>query len=262
MTTFRIGRVLGMTLRMWGKNLASVVLITALLHLPLVLWELSGAAHEMLLGQLIRRECDTGLVALPINLAVSALLAYGVVAKLEGRPLSLGGWLMSGVTRFVTAVITVILVSSCIGGITLTIMAMAIPFGVHSGPIIALVLGSLSTLYLCALWYAAGPVCVIEATGSLAALGRGRALTKGHRLAIVGFLILWMIVTRGLWLLELVLTFDRTGGPSKVATYLYVDVVRQVLVGSLGGVMAGVTYYFLRAEKEGTSPRQLATVFE
>jgi hypothetical protein len=42
-------------------------------------------------------------------------------------------------------------------------------------------------------------------------------------------------------LLEVVLTFDRSGGPSNVATYLYVDLAREVLVGSLGGVMAGVS---------------------
>lgn len=257
MTTFRIGRVLGTTLVLWGKNLVPVVLITALLHVPLLVWELSVARHGMHLRELTVLEYNSDLVALPINLVVSALLACGVVAELEDRPLSVGGWLMSGVTRLVTAAITILLVSLCIGGITLII---AMPFGTHL-PWVSLVLASLSTLYLCALWYAAGPVCVIEGTGSLAALGRGRALTKGHRFAIVCCLILWVIVARGVGLLELVVTFERTGGPSNVATFLYVDFVREVLVGSLGGVMAGVTYYLLKLEKEGASPRQLATVF-
>jgi hypothetical protein len=258
MTTFRSGQVLGTTLRLWAKNLVPVVLITTLLHSPLILWTLSVAQHEMVVRQLVLLEYTAGLVALPVNLLVSALLACGVVAELEGRPLSLGGWLMSAVTRFVTAVIAIILVSLCIGGITLII---AIPFSFHF-PIVALVLVSLSMLYLCAVWYAAGPVSVIEGTGSFAALGRGRALTKGHRLAIVCFLILWVVVARGLELLELVLTFDRIGGPSTLGTYLYIDLIREVLLGSLGGVMTGVVYYFLRAERDGTSPQQLATVFE
>jgi hypothetical protein len=258
MTTLRIGRVLGTTLRVWGKNAVPVVLITSLLHLPLILWTLSVTQREMSVRQLILLEYATTLVAVPINLLVSALLARGVVAELQGRPLSLGGWLMSGVTRFVTAVITIIIVSLCIGGITLII---ALPFAVHF-PLLATVLASLSTLYLCALWYAAGPVSVIEGTGSLAALGRGRALANGHRLAILCLLILWVVVARGLGILELVLTFDGTGGPSKVATYLYLDVVREVLVGSLAGVMAGVIYYFLRAERDGASPQHLATVLE
>jgi hypothetical protein len=95
MTTFRIGRVLGTTLPLWGRNLVPVVLITVLLHLPLILWELSVAQPEMLLGQLILFEYATGLVALPINFVVSALLACGVVAELEGHPLSLGGWCLA-----------------------------------------------------------------------------------------------------------------------------------------------------------------------
>lgn len=181
---------------------------------------------------------------------MSALLACGVVAELQGRRLSLGGWLMSGVTRFVTAVITIILVSLCVGGITVIV---TIPFAFL--PIGPLVLAPLLTLYLCALWYAAVPACAIESAGSLAALGRGRALAKGHRLAMLGRLTLWVIVARGLWFVVLLLIFNGTGGPSKVATYLYIDAVREVLVGSLGGVMAGVTYYFLRLEKDGADPQ-------
>jgi hypothetical protein len=36
-----------------------------------------------------------------------------------------------------------------------------------------------------------------------------------------------------------------------VITYLHVDLVREVL----GGVMAGVTYYLLRAERDDASPQ-------
>ena len=45
-------------------------------------------------------------------------------------------------------------------------------------------------------------------------------------------------------------------------TYLYANFVVDLLLGTLGGVVAAVTYYLLRAEKEGTSADELAAVFE
>jgi hypothetical protein len=254
--TFRIRRVLGTTLRLWGKNAVPAVLITSLLHAPLILWTLSAIPDDIQIRELTLVEFTTGFIALPINVLVSALLAPGVVAELQGRPLSFGGWLKGSVTQFVTAVLTTILVSMCIGGITVII---AIPFVMLSNA--AVIVGALSMLYVVGLWYAAGPACAVEGTGSLAALGRGRALAKGHRLAIVSLLLLWWIVARGLWLV-VVLTLGQWGVPDHVGSYIFFDAIREVLVGSLGGVMAGVTYNLLRTEKEGASPQQLATVFE
>ena len=75
-------------------------------------------------------------------------------------------------------------------------------------------------------------------------------------------LLLGGIVARGLWVVVTVLTLGDWGDPGHIGSYLFVDAVREVLVGSLAGVMAGVTYHFLRTEKEGASPQQLATVFE
>jgi hypothetical protein len=47
-----------------------------------------------------------------------------------------------------------------------------------------------------------------------------------------------------------------------IPKYVYVDLGRAVIVGSLGAVMAAVAYYYLRGEKEGTSAQDLAKVFE
>src|SRR5690348_1351855 len=99
--TFTIGRVLGTTLRLWGRNVVPTVLITSLLHAPLILWTLSAIPEGIQLRQLTLLEFVVGLIALPIHVLGSALLASGVVAELEGRPLSLGGWLKGGAERFV-----------------------------------------------------------------------------------------------------------------------------------------------------------------
>jgi hypothetical protein len=42
---------------------------------------------------------------------------------------------------------------------------------------------------------------------------------------------------------------------------VYIGLVHLLIAGSLGAVMASVAYYFLRAEKEGTSADELAAVF-
>src|SRR4029078_9323485 len=58
----------------------------------------------------------------------------------------------------VPACVTIIVVSLCIGGIA---VSLSIPFIVIFSAV-GILLGSLLTLYLCALWYAAVPACVIE----------------------------------------------------------------------------------------------------
>jgi hypothetical protein len=49
---------------------------------------------------------------------------------------------------------------------------------------------------------------------------------------------------------------------ARIPTYMYVDLVRVIIVGSIGSVMAAVAYFQLRNEKEGTSASELARVFE
>jgi hypothetical protein len=44
--------------------------------------------------------------------------------------------------------------------------------------------------------------------------------------------------------------------------YMYMNLGQQMVLGSLGAVMSSVAYYFLRAEKEGTSADELAAVFD
>ena len=52
-------------------------------------------------------------------------------------------------------------------------------------------------------------------------------------------------------------TFDEL-----VQRYVYIDLGRAVLMGSLSSVMASSAYYHLRLEKEGTSADELSRVFE
>jgi hypothetical protein len=56
--------------------------------------------------------------------------------------------------------------------------------------------------------------------------------------------------------------FDPQKFESTLRPYLYADLARQVVVGSLGAVMGAVAYYYLRSSKDGTSATELARVFE
>ena len=46
-----------------------------------------------------------------------------------------------------------------------------------------------------------------------------------------------------------------------ISRFMYLNLAEEMLVGSITAVMASVAYYFLRAEKEGTSADELAAVF-
>jgi hypothetical protein len=49
---------------------------------------------------------------------------------------------------------------------------------------------------------------------------------------------------------------------SLIRRAIYVQLALNVIIGSLGGVMQAVAYYYLRNEKEGTSADELARVFD
>src|SRR5262249_27523164 len=120
---------------------------------------------------------------------------------------------------------------------------------------VPLVLWFALLLWVSSILYVATQASVFEQPGSFGALGRSRALTRGHRFCVAIMVILIFLLLVALQVAIQFLTFPN------FALYIYLNLARSVLVGSLASVMAGVAYYFLRAEKEGTSVDELAAVF-
>jgi hypothetical protein len=140
--------------------------------------------------------------------------------------------------------------------------------GISLGMLLLIVPG----LILLAMWAAGMPAMVAEGTGVIESFGRSRALTRGYRLKIFFFLLLFMIV---FYLVFAVLVGGLIGGASlsgligAVQTEATTSPIFLVATGLLGWlstmlISAGLTaiYLELLELKEGGQAGPLADVFE
>jgi uncharacterized membrane protein len=250
--TFSIGNVLGTGFRIWIKNFIPFMIITTLIYAPLLIWGVSAVQGEMDYAHL-KRISDVAkyspmLIPL-LNIFVSAALTYGVVMTLQGQRASIGACIGTGLVRFFPVLGVAIVSGLCIIG---GFIALVIP----------------GIIVFCML-YVATQVSVLERPGVMGALRRSRELTTGHRFEIFGLLFILFLITFGLTKIIEAVMLPHAGDPShyeetlrRIPAYMYVDLARALVVGSIGSVMAAVTYYFLRMEKEGTSATELAQIFE
>jgi hypothetical protein len=241
-TTFGVGNVLATGFRVWARNFVPFLLITALIYAPALIWETSAIPDTLTRASIrdafvVVRYATTLLILL--NVLVSAALTYGVVMELQGQRASIGACIATGLTRFVPALGVAFLTCLCV-----------------AGGVVLLVVGS---IVLYCMLYVSVQCSVLERPGVLGALKRSRALTEGHRFEIFGLLLILVLINYGLTKAVESVTLSNL---RSLAAYVYANLAQQMLIGSLGAVMASVTYFFLRAEKEGTSATELAAVFD
>ncbi|MCE9572758.1 MAG: hypothetical protein K8W52_06335 [Deltaproteobacteria bacterium] len=247
---FTIGKVLGTGFRVWGKNFIPFFVITAMVYLPLIIPLAIIAQGHMDIAAVLRiADISKFSVAfiLLLNIMAGAALTYGVVMDLQGQRASFGACIATGIRRFLPALGVALLSALCIGvGI----------IGVFVGAVIV----------YCML-YVSTQASVIEKPGIIGALKRSRFLTAGYRVQIFGMLfVLGLINFAATKLVENIALPDAAHMTqqqvfAKLPAYIYADLLRAVLVGSLMSVMAAVTYFYLRQEKEGTSAAELGQVF-
>jgi len=250
--TFSVGSVLSTGFRIWAKNIIPFVLLTTVIYAPLIIWGVVAVQGEPGLDQLLRVlhfARYSAAVILLLNIFVSAALTYGVVMELQGQRASIGACVATGFARFFP-VLGVALLSALavVGGM----LALVVP-------------GVIVTCML----YVATPASVIEKPGVMGALKRSRELTAGRKGSIFGLLLILAVLGFGANKLVAAVFLPNAGDPAhldetyhRLATYMYADLARAIVVGSIGAVMAAVAYYYLRNSKEGTTADELAKVFE
>jgi hypothetical protein len=196
-------------------------------------------------------------VSAALNLLLSATLTFGVVSELRGQHAPIGQAVTVGLKRFFPVLGVTLLIGAIIIGPAILLGFMA--------PIL-LILWIVPALMMYCMYYVAVGASVIEKPGIAGALARSRDLTAGRRGGIFGMLLLLGLIG---WGLDKVLqsvfieeTADLAAAIDGFKSYLYANFVVDLLLGTLGGVVAAVTYYLLRSEKEGTSADELAAVFE
>lgn len=249
-TTFGVGNVLATGFRIWFKNVVPFLLITALLYAPLWLWALSATLGEPSVENL--RHLNVVLTSVAglswlINTLVSAALIYGVVMELQGQRASFGACIGTGIARFFPALGVGLLTTLCVAGGTLLLVIPGI-------------------IVWCML-YVAMPASVLERPGLLGALRRSRELTRGHKMEIFGLAFLLGLITFFAGLIvglatDISASHDLEETFRGVSRHLYLQLVSQMVTGSITATMSSVAYYFLRAEKEGTSAAELAAIFD
>jgi hypothetical protein len=192
------------------------------------------------------------LMTLPLRATIlSALLTYGVVMELQGRRVSIYTCIATGLSRLLSALGT--MVAGCLF-LVIAYFVGALP-GLAVAPWFSAVTGGAAALYVAGRYYVAPQAAVIDRTDMNASLVRSRDLTKGHRPALIALLLLLFAVAFGA-------RFAIARIAWNIEALIYVDLAALVIIGSLIATMPCVAYYFLRAEKEGSSAEELAQVFD
>lgn len=246
---FGVGRVLGTGFAVWFRNLIPFLVITALFYAPPWIWAVSVVHGEQTVGTLqaaAQAFLIASLLTIPLNVFVAATLTYGVVMELHGQRASIGACIATGLARFLPALGVGLLTWLLVGLASL----LVIP----------------GFIVLCML-YVSTPVSVVERPGIAAALRRSAALTAGRRWSIFGLVLLLVVAS---WLSQyFVRVLAVSPHPRTLADVLdnmsrliYATFAYQVIAGSISAVMNSVSYYYLRAEKEGTSTSELAAIFD
>lgn len=243
---FTIGRVLGTGFKIWLKNLPAFFLITVVIYVPLIVWGIiatTGSPEQLVLFTRYAFLCD-----LLLGMFTSAAITYGTVMELQGQHASLGASFATGLARFFPVLGVAFLSGLCmIGGFLLLVVP--------------------GLIVLCML-YVATPCAVLERPGVMGALRRSRELTHGYKLHILGLIILLGLMSSAVQhLLQTVFVKADMDAPElmdldAMKRHAYAQLVLNVVTGSLYAVMAAVSYYYLRREKEGTSAAELAQVFD
>jgi hypothetical protein len=231
---FRIGRVFSRTLTLLSRNFPIYFVVAAVAALPSVLLQHSGADKDTaaalpLLGLL-------GMVVLgPLSQAIMLHTAFQDMGERrinlsEAMRAALGRWLpLIGLTI-------------CVG------------FGVAVGFILLIVPG----VILMTMWYVANPACIVERLGVFASMARSSELTKGHRWAIFGVMIL-LAIASGVMAAVIKAVLDLTGSTGLVISG---TLAWTALASAFGAIFVVVTYHDLRVAREGVDTRQIAAVFE
>lgn len=252
---FGVGRVLSRTFGVTGQNILVFFSLALIARIPLLALQLSSLGHAALTPAQAAAAAfnpstiATGLLSLVLALVMAfvlqAAVVHGTIVSLNGRKASFVDCLATGIRQF----FPVLGISVLVG------------LGVMLGFVLLVVPG----LMLIVRWMVAVPVQVAEGSGVLQAIGRSAELTKGHRWAIFGTLVVLFLLALGLAMLSAPFAMAARFGIASVQSAYFLNLGVSTLVNTItsmiSAVLAASIYFELRTIKEGIGPEQLAAVF-
>jgi hypothetical protein len=242
---FTVGHALSQGFRIWARNFIPFQLLGLIIYLPLILWVALGFNEGI-----DEKTADTiaaAVVVGPIlfNILLSGVVTYGVVMEMRGTHVGLGACVSMGIRRFLPA----------LGVSIMSLIAVIVGFVCLFVP---------GVILYCML-YVAVQASVMERPGLFGALHRSRVLTEGNKSTIFALLFLVGIIT-GIprYVVEKIILPNPEAPPSfaAVKTHVYATLGFSIVIGTLGAVIAAVTYFQLRQDKDGVSIEEIARVFE
>ena len=259
---FDLGRVAERTFASIGRNLAVFLLLALLLSgVPALLTgsllTVAGIDHA---GQSTSGVSDPntlvaigasaiGLVYLVGAIAsfiLQAAIIYGTIADLNGRRAEFAECLSMGLRNW----------------FWLFLLAIVVTVAEMFGYLFFIVPG----LMMAVAWMVAVPAQVVEHTGVFGAMGRSAQLTRGHRWAIFGLLVIYLVASVVLQgaIAGIVGALGVSVSPSLAqgTTQLVAQPLLSVTTSLIGAAGVASIYYELRSTREGIGPEALAAVFD
>jgi hypothetical protein len=263
---FRVGRVIGRSFSIWGRNLPLLFALALAVSTPRILSAvyqhlvpppgLSGDDMESAYWWIPFVLRDRGMeVVRELFLALSeAAVIFAVYHRLRGEPATFAGSIRGAIRRIlpVVGVATALFVLET--AVWFAYLFLIFNIEPLDMPFYAGYLFAALVLFVLTPFWVAVPAAVIERSGSF--LKRSWILTRGHRFRVFAILLIVYAINWGTSALCRILTEDLPA-PVRMAVWWTKD----LLVLALSAVLAVVGYLALRLEKDGADPPEVAEVF-
>jgi len=273
---FGIGRVLGNSFAVIGRNLGLLIglaaLFSALPAFVLNLWNyrnIDGIEYDDdVIDPMLNNPWVAvafGLIYFVLALLFQSALVRATIEDLNGKRPALGDCVRTALRSILRTlgVALVVFLAMVLALVAASLAGVVVP--VYGAVIVSLVLLIPGAMWLLSVSVSV-PVLIQERLGVFRSISRSRALTKGSRWSILGVLLILFVAAIALQFVfgvALGLAFAITGKlstPVLIASSLGSAIV-STAVSTLISVAIAVSYVELRQVKEGTSVDELAEIF-
>lgn len=263
---FTIGRTLGDSLKIFGRNFIAFALLALAIRLLLLL----VPQDQMMAAMTAAGRIDwfSATVSMAVTIVVlsvtKAAMVFPTMQNLRGQRAVISDlWKCVPVLPAIIAAEAIFSLPSIV---SLTVQGLFAGNAMVTGFTSFIV--SIVGLALLLMWWLYPPAIAIEKGGVLHGLKRSNDLLRGRRWRIFGLLVILGIISvavvmgialaGGLSLSNLsALATIQPTSPIGIAIFIF-----SALVSAFSGVLITVSYYHLRLEKEGGIAEDLAQVFE
>ena len=263
---FTIGRTLGDSIKIFGRNIVAFALVALAIRLLLLLVPDGQAASVMTSATQINwfNAILSMLVAIVVGSATKAVVVFPTMQNMRGQRATISD--LWRIVPFLPAIMLAGLILSLPSFVSLIIQGL-FPGNAAVLGVSGFVMGVLVLVFLL-MWWLYAPTIALEKGGVLQGLKRSHYLVSGQRWRVFGLLIILGLASAvavitiallgGLSFSDLSsLAYIRSMTPVSIAVFVF-----SALIGAFDGVLVTVAYYHLRVEKEGAIAEDLIQVFD